>query len=130
MALANIFQNDGEYDKAVKYLTDALAEESDQEKQEELYSRIALVEFAAGRMNNAVKAARSALAIEDGTDKDNAVSQFIIAQAYASNTSGCSDFDKQAVFWAAYDMMARAISQLHRGAGELQSPRKVDDGGI
>ncbi len=108
MALAAIFQKEGQYDKASKYLRDALAAESDIEEQEKLHARIALVELAAGRMDAALKAARASLKTEDGTQADNGIALFVIAQCYAASATACEGFEGQAVYWAAFDTMHRA----------------------
>ncbi len=112
MALASIFQNDGEYDKAVKYLTDALADETDQEEQEALYARIALIHMAASNMSEALTAARKSLAVDDGTTADNGIALFVIAQCYAASAANCPDFKGQIAYLAAYDAMQRAISNF------------------
>ncbi len=124
MILANIFQNEGQYDKAVKYLRDALAEETDMEEQEKLYSRIALIELAAGRMSSALTAAKAALAIEDGTKSDNGIAYFIYGQAIAASADGCPDFTGQTVYWAAYDMMNKAIQNFTADEASYMSPAK------
>ncbi len=112
MALASIFQNDGEYDKAVKYLRDALAEETDMEEQEVLYARIALIEMAASRMSEALTAARASLAIEDDTIADNGIALFVIAQCYAASAANCPDLKGQIAYLAAYDAMQRAVANF------------------
>ncbi|MFI3248095.1 MAG: enzyme of heme biosynthesis [Rikenellaceae bacterium] len=112
MALASIFQNDGEYEKAVKYLTDALAAETDMEEQEALYARIALIQMAASNMSEALTAARASLAIEDDTIADNGIALFVIAQCYAASAANCPDFKGQIAYLAAYDAMQRAINNF------------------
>ncbi len=112
MALASIFQNEGDYDKAVKYLRDALAEEQDIEEQEALYARISLIELAAGHMDKAYTAARASLAIEDGTTADNGIALFVVAQCYADSAAKCADFEGQIAYLAAYDAMQRALANF------------------
>ncbi len=110
MVLASIFQGDGDYDKAAKYLRDALASETDMEEQEQLQTRIALVEYAASNMTAAMKAASAAMATNDGTLSDNGIAMFIIAQCYAANAPSCEDELKgRAGYWAAADMMRKAL---------------------
>ncbi len=112
MALASIFQNAGEYDKASKYLRDALAAETDIEEQEALYARIALIELAANRMGEALKAARASVAIADDTLSDNGIALFVIAQCYGSSAASCHDFESQVGYLAAYDMMQKALANF------------------
>ena len=117
-------KNDGEYDKAVKYLRDALAEETDVEEQETLYSRISLIELAAGRMSSALTAAKAALAIEDGTSSDNGIAYFVYSQAIAASADGCPDFSGQTVYWAAYDVMNKAIQNFTADESSYMTPAK------
>ncbi len=125
MALAAIFQNSGDYEKAVKYLRDALAAETDMEEQETLYSRIALIELARGRMGEALTAANAALAIADGTEKDNGVALFIKAQAYGASAEKCADLQGQIAYLAAYDMMQRALANFSSDESSYISPAKA-----
>ncbi|MFR9651929.1 MAG: enzyme of heme biosynthesis [Rikenellaceae bacterium] len=124
MILANDYQNRGEYDKAVKYLRDALAEEQDIEEQELLYSRIALIKMAANQMSEALTAARAALAIADGTDSDNGIAYFVLAQAIAASADSCPDFSGQTVYWAAYDTMNKAINNFSADEKSYVQPAK------
>lgn len=106
--LAQAFQNKGDYDRATKYLNEALATETDPAEQQKLYIRMALVELVSNDINDAAAAARKArdLNAEDG------VPYFILAQCYAASAVRCSGFDAQATFWAAYDTMSKALSLL------------------
>ncbi len=122
MVLATIFQNDGDYDKAVKYLRDALAEEADLEEQENLYSRIALIELAAGRMSEAMTAAVAALAVDDGTSSDNGVALFVIAQGYGAAAEKCPDLQGQIAYLAAYDAMQRALANFSADEASYKAP--------
>ncbi len=122
MALATIFQNDGDYDKAAKYLRDALAAETDMEEQEQLHSRIALIELAAGRMGQAMTAAVAALAINDGTTSDNGVALFVIAQGYGASAEKCADLQGQIAYLAAYDAMQRALANFSDEESSYKAP--------
>ncbi len=125
MALAAIFQNEGDFAKASKYLTDALAQEEDVEAKEVLYSRIALVEVAASRMAEAAKAARAAIATEDDDKSDNGIAFFALAQAYAASASSCGEaFDRQTVYWAAYDAMQNALANFSADESQYVEPAK------
>lgn len=112
MALAATFQNQGAYDKAVKYLSDALAAEEDLEEQEALNGRIAIVEYAAGRMPQALLAARKSLNTADGTRADNGIALFIIAQAYGNSAAKCEGISGQVGYLVAYDTMAEALKNF------------------
>ncbi|MFI3269259.1 MAG: enzyme of heme biosynthesis [Rikenellaceae bacterium] len=122
MALAAIFQNNGEYDKASKYLRDALAAETDIEEQEALLARISLIELAAGRMGEALKAARKSLATADGTEADNGIALFVIAQCYGASAASCHDFESQVAYLAAYDMMQKALANFSAEEESYKKP--------
>ncbi|MFI3259886.1 MAG: enzyme of heme biosynthesis [Rikenellaceae bacterium] len=122
MALATIFQNEGDYSKASRYLRDALAETSDLEEQEQLYSRIALIELAASNNSEALKAAKAALAVADGTRKDNGVALFIIGQIYGTSAASCEGLTGQIAYLAAYDVMAEAIANFSADEQKYKAP--------
>ena len=106
--LAPGFKNRGENEKALKYLREALAVETDPAGKEPLYVQIALIEIAGRNYSAAADAARELRAI----NPENGYSYFILGQCYAS--SPCSD-DKiggASVYWAAYDAMAQAVNLL------------------
>ena len=106
--LAQGFKNRGENEKALKYLREALAVETDPAGKEPLYVQIALIEIAGRNYSAAADAARELRAI----NPENGYSYFILGQCYAS--SPCSD-DKiggASVYWAAYDAMAQAVNLL------------------
>ncbi len=125
MGLAAIFQNNGEYDKATQYLTDALAAETDDEARETLLGRLALIQMAAGNMNKAADFAKQAIAISDDDDHDNGIALFILAQAYASSASSCEGFDAQAIYWVAYDTIGQALSSFSSAEQSYIEPSKA-----
>ncbi|MFR9523854.1 MAG: enzyme of heme biosynthesis [Rikenellaceae bacterium] len=125
MALAAIFQNQGDYDKASLYLNESLAVAEDMESREALLGRISLVKFAAEDYTAALKAANEAIAIEDGTLEDNAVALFVKAQCYARSIGSCSDFACLAVYWAAYDVMNQAIANFSADEAAYVEPAKA-----
>lgn len=108
MFLAQSFQNKGDYNRASKYLNEALAVEQDPAERQKLYARIGLLEFVSNDIQGAAAAARQArdLNPEDG------LPYFILAQCYASSAAACGGFAGQAAFWAAYDTMAKAVELL------------------
>ncbi len=120
MKLAQIFQNEGNYDKSLKYLREALAVETDATERESLYVKIALVELVANRQGAAAEAARQAINI----NADNGLAYFVLAQCYASSASACAGIAGQAVYWAAYDTMMQAI-QLLSGSKEPEASEYI-----
>ncbi|MBO5820517.1 MAG: enzyme of heme biosynthesis, partial [Alistipes sp.] len=79
--LAQGFQNRGENDKALKYLREALAVETDPAKKEPLYAKIGLIEVTNHNYSAAAEAARELR----GINPQNGYSFFILGQCYASS---------------------------------------------
>ncbi len=119
MFLAQAFQEMGAYDKAAKYINDALVVETDAKIRHSLMIRLALIDLTANRMSSALKIAREASALnpEDG------IPYYIIAQCYASSVNACTGFNQKAIFWAAYDTMARSVSLLGEDSDMLPSAK-------
>ncbi len=107
LQLAEAFQSRTRYDKAIKYLNEALAVEEDATLKQQLLIRVGLVGLQSNNFSSAAAAARQARELnpEDG------VACFILAQCYGS-TANCGGIDGQGAFWAAYDVMAKAVELL------------------
>jgi predicted negative regulator of RcsB-dependent stress response len=104
--LAQGFQGRSEFDKAMKYLNEALAAETDNAERAKLYTRIGLISIQTGDHSNAMNAAKEIKTLEP----TNGYAPYIMAQCYAATASG--DFSAQAGYWAAYDTMNQAIELL------------------
>lgn len=120
MFLAQAFQNKGDFTKAKTYLNESLAVEQDPAERQLLLVRIALVGLAANEISDAAAAARQArdLNPEDG------VPYFVLAQCYASSASACEGFAGQAVYWAAYDTMSKALELLPSDSEYVEPAKK------
>ena len=106
--LAQGFKNRGENAKALKYLREALAVETDPASKEPLYVQIALIEIASHNYSGAAEAARELRAI----NPENGYSYFILGQCYASSPCADDKIGGASVYWAAYDAMAQAVNLL------------------
>ncbi|MBO7307324.1 MAG: enzyme of heme biosynthesis [Alistipes sp.] len=106
--LAKGFQDRKENDKALKYLREALAVESDPAKKEPLYAQIAIIELTANNYKGAADAARALHSI----NPQNGYSYFILGQCYASSPCGSDGIGGASVYWAAYDAMTQAVTLL------------------
>lgn len=117
--LAQAFQGRREYDKANKYLNEALAVEQDPAERQKLLVRISLVGLASNNISTAASAAREARDInpEDG------VPYFVLGQCYGISAANCGGFDGQCAFWAAYDTMAKAVNLLPSDSEYLEPAR-------
>ncbi len=106
--LAKSFQDRGDTDKALKYLREALAVETDPAAKEPLYVQISLIEISNRNFSAAAAAARELRAI----NPENGYSYFILGQCYASTTCPEDGIGGGSVYWAAYDAMAQAVNLL------------------
>ena len=106
--LAQGFKNRGENDKALKYLREALAVETDPAKKEPLYVQIALIEISKSNYAAAMDAARELR----GINPENGYAYFIFGQCYAVTPCPEDKIGGSSVYWAAYDAMAQAVNLL------------------
>ena len=106
--LAQGFKNRGENDKALKYLREALAVETDPAKKEPLYVQISLIEMSKNNYAAAMEAARELR----GINPENGYAYFIFGQCYAATTCPEDKIGGSSVYWAAYDAMAQAVNLL------------------
>lgn len=118
MVLASAFEEKKDFTKALKYLHEAIANESDPTAKSNLCVRIAGSELSAGNARVAADFARQALSI----NPDNGYAQLILAQSYAvgANTA-CSDFARQSAFWLVYDNLAEARRMLANDEGQVKN---------
>ncbi len=104
--LAQGFQNRSEFDKAMKYLNEALAAETENAEKEKLYVRIGLISIQSGNHSDAMNAAKAIKEI----NPENGYAPYIMGQCYAASAN--SEFAGQACYWAAYDAMNQAVGLL------------------
>lgn len=105
--LAQGFQGREEYDKALKYLEEALSVEANPTEKEKLYVRVGMISLATKNFSAAMAAAKEVKNI----NPDNGFAYFILGQCYASS-GNCAELRCQACYWAAYDAMSQAVSLL------------------
>ena len=117
--LAQGFQGREEFDKAMKYLNEALAAETDNAERAKLYTRIGLISIQTGDHSNAMNAAKEIKTLQP----ENGYAPYIMAQCYAASASG--DFTAQAGYWAAYDTMNQAIELLGAEPAIQEAAKKM-----
>ena len=117
--LAQGFQGRSEFDKAMKYLNEALAAETDNAERAKLYTRIGLISIQTGDHSVAMNAAKEIKALEP----ENGYAPYLMAQCYAATASG--DFTAQAGYWAAYDTMNQAIELLGSEPAIQEAAKKM-----
>ena len=108
LMLAQGFQNRGDNEKALKYLREALAVETDPARKEPLYVKIGFIEIGNQNYNSAAEAARELR----GINPENGYSYFLLGQCYASAMCPEDKVGGTTVYWAAYDAMAQAANLL------------------
>jgi tetratricopeptide (TPR) repeat protein len=106
--LAMLFEKREQYDKALQYLSEMIESENDPAEKANLYVRVAASELGQKRYSNAAQAARQAIAL----NSENGYAHMFLANAYLGGQGGCSDFNRAAVSWLAYDEFARAREAL------------------
>lgn len=113
--LANVFKGRGDNEKALKYLRETLAVETNPAAKEPLYAQIAIIEVTKQNYPAAAQAARELRAI----NPQNGYSYFVLAQCYASTTCPDDKIGGTSNFWAAYDAMSTATN-LFKNEPEMQ----------
>lgn len=121
LVLARKFENCGEYNKAVKYLNEVLATESDNAEREKLLMRIGLIELVARNYTIAAMAMRQVCDL----NPENGIAYFVLAQCHVASVGTSSYFAARAVIWAAYDAMAQAVSLLENESDYLTSAKHL-----
>lgn len=104
MILAAGYEERKDYAKSLQYLNAALANETDPELKVNLAIRIAASELGAGNSRSAADFARQAISLSS----DNGYAYYILAQTYAVGASQCTEFNRQSVYWLAYDTLLTA----------------------
>ena len=117
--LAQGFQSRSEFEKAMKYLNEALNAETVSAEKEKLYVRIALISMQMGNQSDAMAAAKEIKAL----NPENGYAYYIMGQCYASSANG--EFAGQACFWAAYDTMSKAVELLGSEPQILEAAKKM-----
>ena len=105
--LAQGFQKREEFDKALKYLQESLAVESDPAEKEKLYVRMGMINLTTKNFTEAMAAAKEI----KNLNAENGFAYFILGQCYAAS-GNCAELRCQACYWAAYDAMSQAVSLL------------------
>lgn len=102
--LSKGFENAKNFDKAIHYLNEAIAHEVDPVAKANLCVQISGTYLAAENARESADYAKKAIEF----DANNGSAYICLAQAYVTGSSACVDFDKQTVFWLAYDLAAKA----------------------
>ncbi|MDR2885710.1 MAG: enzyme of heme biosynthesis [Rikenellaceae bacterium] len=106
--IAKMFQDRKEYAKALKYLNEAIATETDPVMKANLCVSIAASQLGENNARVAADYARQAIDISP----DNGYAYLILGQAQAVGASACSGFDRQCAYWVVYDTLAKARALL------------------
>ncbi len=115
--LATMFEKRKEFERAVPYLNEQIETETDPTAKSDLYVRVATSELLQNRFSAAAQQARQAISL----NPNNGFAHMILGNAYLGGQSGCSDFNRSAVAWLAYDELARAREALAGDTTTLES---------
>lgn len=113
--LSKGFENAKNFDKAIHYLNAAIEHETNPKAKANLCVQISGTYLAAENARESADYAKKAIEF----DADNGSAYICLAQAYVTGSTACVDFDKQTVFWLAYDLAAKARN-LFEGNAEQQ----------
>jgi tetratricopeptide (TPR) repeat protein len=104
--LANVFAVRGEFDKAAEYYTKAINQETENDRKADYYYYLAKVNYQQKDYPTTRKNCNAALELRSNYGE----AYILIGSAYAASSSTCgeSDFEKQAVYWAAVDKFIKA----------------------
>ena len=115
--LAGVFEDRKEYAKAIGFLTDALANETDPETKENLYIRIAVNNLGASNAKAAADNAKQAMAL----NPNSGLAYYTYAQALSAGAEACEKgFQQQSVYWLVYDNLAKARQLLKDDDTQIQ----------
>ncbi|HIW98361.1 MAG TPA: hypothetical protein H9866_07745 [Candidatus Tidjanibacter gallistercoris] len=114
--VASAFVKTGDNAKAVAFLKAAFDKETDPLAKSMIAVEIAGTELG---LKNASVAANYASQARQ-LDPSNGYAYIMLAQAYAEGATACEGFDRQTVYWLAYDILAAARPLFENGSAEQQ----------
>src|SRR5699024_6098782 len=110
--VASAFVKTGDNAKAVAFLKAAFDKETDPLAKSMIAVEIAGTELG---LKNASVAANYASQARQ-LDPSNGYAYIMLAQAYAEGATACEGFDRQTVYWLAYDILAAARPLFENGS--------------
>lgn len=113
--VAAAFVKTGDNSRAVQFLKKAFDKETDPILKSMIAVEISGTELS---MKNASSAASYASQARQ-LDPSNGYAAMMLAQAYAEGSSACDGFDRQTVYWLAYDILSSARSLFSAGSEEI-----------
>ena len=120
MLLAKTYQDKKDYVKAMQYLNQAAANESDPTAKANLYINLGGTELELKNYIGAVKYANMAIELSP----NNPYSYIIIGSAYIQGSTACSDFKLKSVYWLAYDSFMTASHKLSAGDPQMTNVKE------
>lgn len=113
MFLAQGFQAKNNFEKAIKYINEALETEDNPDEKVKLYVRQGILSMSSNNYPQAIQAFRKAGEL----DEDNGYVPYFIAQCYVVGACG-EGVARSAIYWLAYDMLQVAIPYLEKDDAE------------
>lgn len=113
--LSRAFEANENYAKALEYLRAAVEIEADPAMKATLCIQISGTELSAGASKEAATWAKKAIEY----NAENGSAYLCLAQAYVDGAT-CEGFEKQTVFWLAYDLVAKARALFESNEAQAQ----------
>lgn len=114
-SVANVFVKTGNTSEALTFLKAAFDKESDPVQKSLLAVEISGTELTLKNASAAASYANQARNL----DPENGYAYIMLAQAYAEGSSACEGFDRQTVYWLAYDILSSARNLFPAGSDEI-----------
>lgn len=109
-----------DYTKAFKFFDEAISLEKDPATAANFAISAASNALMSNNARQAAEYARKAIA----NDANSGLGYFLLGQAYAQGSAGCSGFDRQTVYWLVVDNMNRARTLLPSDSPQLEAVNK------
>lgn len=114
-SVANVFVKTGNTAEALTFLKAAFDHETDPVQKALLAVEISGTELTRKNASAAASYANQARSL----DPENGYAYIMLAQAYAEGSSACDGFDRQTVYWLAYDILSTARNLFPAGSDEI-----------
>lgn len=114
--LSNVYLNNGDSAKALKFLKAAFDNEKNATDKSLLGTEISGMELSLSNASAAAQYANQARQL----NPNNGYAYILLANAYVSGSSACSGFDRQTVYWLAYDVLASGRKLFSESSPEIK----------
>lgn len=113
--LSAAYVKSGDTAKALRYIKEAFEKETDPLVKSMLAIDVSGTELSLKNASAAANYANQARQL----NPDNGYAYMLLAQAYVEGSAACDGFDRQTVYWLAYDLMGTARKYFAAGSPEI-----------